>query len=281
MRIAITGSNGFIGSELTRHFLSEGHEVFLLQRRAPEMLSPRAQFIPYDLNQTPRLPQLPPLDALIHTAFIPYSKINPSSSQKNIEGTMALYQHCLANHAQFIFLSSLSAHEQASSQYGQHKFELEQKLDATRCLILKLGLVVGQSGLFHRIQSSLKKSPFIFLIGGGHQPLQPVSVQEVVNVIAQSIREKRNGCFLLASPRAYSLKEICSIIAAHANRKPVFIPVPYWMAEWGIRLVEMLHLPFPVSNENLLGLKQLRAFDTQADLKQLGVRIEPLEVGIR
>lgn len=281
MRIAITGSNGFIGSELTRHFLSEGHEVLLLQRRAPEMLSPGAQFIPYDLNDAPRLPELPSFDALIHTAFIPFSKSNSSSSQKNIEGTMALYQYCLAHHIQFVFLSSLSAHEQALSQYGKHKFELEQKLDAAHCLILKLGLVVGQSGLFHRIQSSLKKSPFIFLVGGGHQPLQPVSVQEVVNVIAQSIREKRNGRFLLASPRAYSLKEICSIIAAQANRKPVFIPVPYWLAEWGIRLVETLHLPFPVSNENLLGLKQLRAFDTKADLKQLGVHIGPLEAKIR
>jgi hypothetical protein len=37
--------------------------------------------------------------------------------------------------------------------------------------------------------------------------------------------------------------------------------------------IETLRIPFNVSQENLLGLKQLKAFDTKHDLEKLGVPI--------
>jgi hypothetical protein len=52
--------------------------------------------------------------------------------------------------------------------------------------------------------------------------------------------------------------------------------VPYWLISLGIGIVEFLHLPFPVSSENLLGLEQLRAEDNSADLEKLG--IQPLDL---
>lgn len=268
MRIAITGSNGFIGNELTNHLLRQGHEVFLMQRQPPTSLLPNSHYIPYDLNQAPLLPEIPHLDAVVHTAYIPFSKTN-SSTQKNVEGTLALYNYCRINGIHFTFLSSLSAHEDALSEYGKHKFNLENKLDSASCLILKLGMVTGERGLYSRIKTSLKKSPILFLIGGGQQPVQPVTVEVVVLVITNSILIKRTGIFFLASPKISTLKEMMYNIATSSGKKPLFIPIPYWLAQFGICLVETLRLPFPVSNENLLGLKQLRAFDTQKDWELL------------
>jgi nucleoside-diphosphate-sugar epimerase len=279
MRIAITGSNGFIGNELVHHFLSTGNEVLLLQRKEPDVLTKGTVYQPYDLNDPANTPNLSQVDALIHTAFIPFSKKN-NSSKANIEGTLALYKTCLAKGVYFIFLSSMSSHQNALSEYGKHKFELEKLLDKSKCLILKLGLVIGEKGLFSRIRSLVQKSPFAFVIGGGRQPVQPVYIGDVASVIKKCIAARITGSYLLATPQVYTMRELFMLIGKAAGRKPFFIPVPYATADVAIRTITWLHLPFPVSGENLMGLKQLRSFDTQADLDRLGVKLKGLEESI-
>lgn len=270
MRIAITGSNGFIGNELVSYFLLKGDEVLLLQRSKPEQLPTNAFYQMFDLNKTGTEPVLDGVDALIHTAYMSFTPSN-NASNINIEGTLKLYGHCLSKGVQFIFLSSMSAHANALSEYGRHKYELEQRLDSNKYLILKLGLVIGNGGLFSRIYDSFKKMPFSILVKGGMQPVQPIYIGDVVQVIAKSINEKRTGKYTLAVNRVYTMKELFTAIAAKAGKRPLFISVPYWLVSFGIGLVELLHLSFPVSKENLLGLKQLRPADTGADLIKLNV----------
>ena len=279
MRIAITGSNGFIGSELVSYFLAQGHQVLMLQRNPSETLPVNATFQKFDLNDLRLLPDLDNVDALIHTAYMPYTKGNGSTA-KNMEGTMVLYNLCLNKGVYFVFLSSMSAHANALSQYGKHKYELEQQLKPNKCLILKLGLVIGKEGLFSRINDSFKKMPFAVLVGGGKQPVQPVYIGDVVKVIAQCVVQKRMGIYTLAVNRVYTMKELFTAIADKAGKHPFFISVPYWVVSFGIGIIEFLHLPFPVSRENLLGLKQLQSADTSADLKTLGVTLLDLKESI-
>lgn len=272
MRVGITGSNGFIGSELVKYFVSQGNEVVLYQRRKPEMLQPNTSFVHFDLNDSSTVPEVSKLDVLIHTAFVLYEKGN-DSSRKNVQQALALSEACIKNNIQFIFFSTLSAHETALSEYGKHKYELEQKLDKSKVLILKLGLVIGAEGLYSRIKNIVAKSRIIPMIGGGYQPEQIVLVSDVVKTIASCIEKKTTGIYCLASHRTYTLKEIFSHAAKQSGRTPLFIPVPYFVAEVAIGLVEILHLPFPVSKENLLGLKRMIPFETKDDLKKLGVEL--------
>ncbi len=275
MRIAITGSNGFIGNELARHFLSNGYEVLLLQRKAPESLLLGATCQAYDINTPDVLPNLTDVDALVHTAYMPFNG-NNNSTEKNIKATLALYNLCLSQGVHFVFLSSMSAHANALSQYGKHKFELENQLNSDKCLILKLGLVIGEQGLFNRIYNSFKKMPFAVLVGGGTQPVQTIYIGDVVKVIANCIAQKRIGTYTLASGKVYTMAELFIAIAAKAGKTPIFISVPYWLVSCGIKTIELVHLPLSVSSENLLGLKQLQAFDTSDDLRKLG--ITPLDL---
>ena len=275
MRIAITGSNGFIGSELVRHFLSHGYEVLLLQRKSPESLPVGATYQIYDINTTDALPNLNGVDGLVHAAYMPFNG-NNNSTEKNIKATLGLYNLCLSKGVHFVFLSSMSAHANALSQYGKHKYELEGQLNSDKCLILKLGLVIGEQGLFHRIYNSFKKMPFAVLVGGGTQLIQTIYIGDVVKVIENCITQKGNGSFTLATRTVYTMKEVFAAIAAKACKKPIFISVPYWLVSCGIKTVELLHLPFPASTENLLGLMQLQAFDVSNDLKKLD--ISPLDL---
>jgi nucleoside-diphosphate-sugar epimerase len=280
MRIAITGSNGFIGKELVSYFLSNSHEVVLLQRKQPQGMPVGVSYQPYHLEGSEVQPNLDKVDALIHTAYMPFAKGN-DSSEKNIGATMALYNLCVSKGIQFVFLSSMSAHENALSEYGRHKYQLEKELDGGKCLILKLGLVIGKEGLFSCIYQSFQKMPFAVVVEGGKQPVQPVYIGDVVKVIAKCLIEKRTGIYTLAVNHGYTMKELFAAIAAKAGKKPIFISVPYGVVSFGISLIEILHLPFPVSQENLLGLKQLQSEDTSSDLNKLGVTLLALNESIQ
>jgi NADH dehydrogenase len=269
MRIAITGSNGFIGSALVQHFLSKGNEVILLQRKKPKKLPARATYIHFDLHDEFLLDNhISSLDVIIHTAFIP-EKGGNNSSEKNISGTVELQRLAIKCNAQFIFLSSLSAHEEALSAYGKHKFELEDYIAPSYSLVLKLGLVTGNKGLYSRLKKVAQKSLFIPLIGGGNQPEQLVSIEQVIQAIDYCIEQKIKGVHFLANPEVQTLKEIFTQLAAQAGKKPIFIPISFSTVEKGIRLLEKLHIPSPVTKENLDGLKRMKAFDTRKDWEEL------------
>ncbi|MCO6450261.1 MAG: SDR family oxidoreductase [Caldilineales bacterium] len=74
MRILITGGAGFLGSHLTDRFLSEGHEVLVLDNLITGSLdniahhfgSPRFQFIKHDVTNYIHVPG--PIDAVLHFA---------------------------------------------------------------------------------------------------------------------------------------------------------------------------------------------------------------------
>jgi nucleoside-diphosphate-sugar epimerase len=117
-------------------------------------------------------------------------------------------------------------------------------------------------------------------VAGGKQPVQPVYIGDVVKVIGQCVVARRTGKYTLAVNRVYSIRQLYTAIAGKAGKKPIFIPVPYRVVSWGIGVVEFFHLPFPVSTENLLGLKQLQPVDTSADLKTLGVTLLDLKQSI-
>lgn len=277
MKIAVTGSSGFIGSALVEGFLNKGHSVIFMQRKPPTSLRANIEHLHFDLRN-PQLPDSIDLNAIVHCAVMTHSPEDKDAEEVNIRATLALRDFCRAKGIQFLFLSSMSAHERAESVYGRHKFQLEQLLDAPNETVLKLGLVVGvKGGLFQRISSAIAKSRIVPLVGDGRQPVQTVAVDEVAAVVAKCLDENVTGHFLLGSKKVYTLRELYWQIAKTQGKKPLFVPLPYFLFDIALGLAALLRLPLPVSSENLLGLKHLRTFDTEADMSRLGVTLQPLE----
>ncbi len=276
MRIAITGSSGFIGVELVRHFLQRGDHVVMMQRSAPKSLADGAIFLPFDL----RLPQLPDpigLAAVVHCAVMAQSAHDKDAEEVNFVATLLLRDFCRKHGIPFIFLSTMSAHEDAESVYGRHKFRLERMLDRPMETVLKLGLVVGASGgLFQRIAASIQKSPIVPLVDGGRQPVQTVAVEDVCRIVSKVVDEGLGGKFLIGSTEVISLRELYVCIASEQGLRLRFISLPYALFDAVFTVLALLPVRLPVSKENLLGLKHLRSFDTAADLSRLGVRLAPL-----
>jgi nucleoside-diphosphate-sugar epimerase len=277
MRIAITGSSGFIGSQLAHAFIERGHHVTLMQRRPPENLPNGAQYLPFDLR-APSLPDPAGLTAIVHCAVMFHGPTDMDAEQVNISATLALRDHCRAHDIHFVFLSTMSAHEEAESVYGRHKYRLEQMMTLPNETVLKLGLVIGTSGgLFQRIQKTVARLPVIPLIDGGRQPVQVIPLEDVTEAVLTVTQNSQSGFYLLGSEEVYSLRTCYQLIARNQAKKPCFFSIPFWIPSFVFEGLAYLPVTIPITKENLLGLKHLRSFSTANDLKRLGLTPKTFE----
>lgn len=277
--IAITGASGFIGGELMARFRSRGFPVLAMQRTLPADAS-QGSCIRFALNEPFEESRLDGIECLVHCAVQVYSPRWPDADRVNVEGTRKLLDICAARNIRFIFLSTLSAHEGARSHYGRHKLQLEGIVLQGGGLVLKLGLVLGQAGLFHTIRKLIERSKVIPLIGGGNQPIQTITMEDVFLALEKCIHEKVTGLYHLAEPRAIPIRELYRCIAEKCHRQPVFVPVPLTPMLLLVKAVERLGVALPLGSENILGLKHLRVFDTQPDLHKLGVRLKDFRTSL-
>jgi NADH dehydrogenase len=274
MKIAVTGATGFVGGELVSYLTAQGHDVIRLQRGSIAAHNDRF----FDMRSVDSIPDLTGIDALIHTAFVKYDKIKlPDSSEINIATTLALEKACHKAGTKFVFLSTMSAHAEAISRYGKHKYDIEQRLAVSKDLVFRLGLVIGNKGLFDTIRTAISKGSFIPLVGNGAQPIQTIAITDICRIIEKAILNNMTGIYTLGTEKVYTLKDLYAAIALRLNKKPVFISVPYELVDIALGTIEALRIPFNVSKENLLGLKQLKAFETKDDIKKLGVSISDMD----
>lgn len=270
--IAITGANGFIGAYLVDYFLARGWHVRALVRT--ERLEPRPglHIEPFDLASPKHFPDLTSCDALIHCAYVK-KQSDAYAGNINLDGTRHLYELAkTAGVKKFIFLSSLSAHEKAVSDYGKTKLAIEKLLNPQIDLILKPGLVLGHGGLFGSIVGMIRSLPVLPLVDGGSQPLQAVDMDDLAMCVEVGIHKNISGIHTLIADTDFTLRDMAELIRKRLKRKMFFLSLPYGLVNFGFALTEALRIPLPVSKENLLGLKQnirwepgdvLRVFEVQ------------------
>lgn len=281
MVIAVTGASGFIGSQLV-NYLAQNHTVIALKRRLDGTIQHNIEERLFDLTQHITFENINGADALVHCAYIEYGPKNKNASTQNIEGTVKLAEVCANKGIHFIFLSSMSAHAEALSEYGKHKYATEQKLGGNNMAIIRPGLVIGNTGgLFNNIKNIIAKSSVIPLIGGGNQPVQIVHVNELNKAIEIIAQNKITGFYNIGSIQVYTLKELYKAIAAAQNKKIKFISIPFGFTKFALTIAEGIGLNLPVKTENLNGLKQLRSFDTRADLTKLGISLMSLDEAVK
>jgi len=172
----------------------------------------------------------------------------------------------------FVFISSQSAHEGALSYYGRSKLALEGLLGPDD-LIIRPGLVLGggEAGLFARMSETMRGARVVPLFGGGRQPLQTVHVDDLCDAITTAVERDLGGVLTIAEPEPIEMRAFLRALAARLGRRPLFVPFPITPALALLRLIEAVRLPFPVSSENLLGLRQMQRSETASDLRKVGV----------
>jgi len=279
--IVITGANGFLGTQLVNHFAAKGWHVRALVRN-PKTAKKQANvtYLAYDMTTSFDESKIfSGADYLVHAAYIKEDRKHPNAFELNMEGTKQLLAasrtHKLKKN---IFLSSMSALPDAVSTYGKQKYAIQNLFNGPRDVVIRSGLMIGNAGLIREISQFIKTKHVAPLIDGGNQPLQTIAVYDMVRVIDRMFALDVTGTFTIAEPAPITYRGLYKAIAKKLRTPLVLIPVPFWIPLLVIRTIQMLHLPFKITEDNLQGIRKLQAEDTTADLAKLKITLDPLEI---
>jgi NADH dehydrogenase len=279
--IGVTGASGFVGRHLVAHLAARGHRVVAFQRGA--QLAPAGITVrPFTLPDGIDPAHFAGLDAVVHGALVEYGPAHRDADAINREGARRVVAAAHAAGARAIFLSTLSAHADARSHYGINKLELESLFAEPRDAVLRLGLVLGNGGLFGSIVDVLKSSRVVPLPDGGRQPIQTLWMGDLCAAVDHVLDAGTGGRFDVADPTVHTMRGLYETIMRGLGVHPALVPVPLSLVHAGVTVLEALRVPFPIRAENTLGLKHLRAFDTAPSMRALGIEHPvPLEEAVR
>lgn len=259
--IAISGANGFIGNYLCDYFKDKSYNVIAYIRNEEKSLQKKGIInITFDLKNTDSIKISNNIDYFIHCAYIRKDKNN-----YNFNAVKTIKKECAKNNVKFIFLSSMSAKEDALSNYGLNKFRIERFLNKETDLILRLGLVIGNGGLYKSLSLLFKRNRFIPLIGKGNQQIQTVGIEQLSKITNLLISKNKTGIYTIAEKEAVFMKDFYKELSKSIGSKNIFIPIPYFVSDLAFTIIDFLKINIGVDKENYLGLKTMKKENTNIE----------------
>ena len=277
-RIAITGSNGFIGKHLVSFFETNNFEVFKLQRSSENKKNTFKWVLG---NNLPK--KVLDADVIIHCAHDngPESLKNEIHKNINYIGLKKILLNLRSKPKyEFYFISSQSAHKYTKSYYGRLKFAMENLINFKEKdrfeTIIRPGMVYGHNSyitLLIKEISKLKVIPFFSF----DKNIQPIDISDLVNciykIVFQDISLKLNE-YNLASYDALSFKEYVKFICKDNNLPyPFFIYIPKKLIIFFSKIVDLLKITKFSLTERLYGLIYLKKLNVNKSLQSINYKL--------
>ena len=279
-KVLITGANGFIAKNISRILKNSGCYI-IGTSRIPNQIQDYDEIVKgvlgWPLNDVFEKHKI---DAVVHCA---YDKQDIDNNE-NAEGTRRWAEQAEKNNVGLqIFMSSLSADEEAVSPYGQKKYELEKWFIAHNQVVFRLGLVIGNGGLFQTMIYMVQKSPILPLIDIGKN----LTYISDISTISMAVRDciingskfQRGRVFYLQQGSPVFVGNILKEIRKQYGLFCIFMPIPRFIFSFFLILAEKLKsLDLGININNLKGLRQFNDKKFKSDLHSLGYLELPIEI---
>lgn len=225
MKILLTGSTGFIGRHIRRAMLDAGYEV---------ICADRGNGVDFNrmLSVSDWIPCLESVDVVINAVGIIAETGTQTFRNLHTVAPTALFQACEeAGVKRVIQISALGADSDGFTPYQVSKKAADDVL-RNSCLdwfVLRPSLVYGDQGGSTRFFRLLAKFPLLALAGGGQQLIQPVHVEDLVDVVLACIRaEQGKKTIDVAGPQVMTVAEwIQRLRFENGKPRSRIISVPY------------------------------------------------------
>jgi NADH dehydrogenase len=240
VKIAITGGTGFVGRNIARHLVHDGHEVMLLARghdiTDPGIHQlPRAHFVRLSLDDAEKLAEaISGCDAIVHCAGINREIGQQTYQRVHVEGTRNLIVAARrAGVRKIALISFLRARPGCGSAYHESKWAAEEivrhsGLDYT---VFKCGVIYGRGDhMLDHLSHAFHTFPIFAFVGFTDKPIRPNAVADVAELVAASVTRESLSRRTVAvlGPEQLTLREAVRRVAGIAGKRPLMFPLPVW-----------------------------------------------------
>ena len=238
MKIVLLGASGFIGSHLVPRLTRDGRQCLLVTRRPGRCreltVGPgvtEKALDPYDADALAGA--LTGADAAINLVGILNEKGRDGSGfeRAHVELVEKLVEACgQAGVRRILHVSALGV-EDGESHYLKSKARAEQVLRQAQHVdetLFRPAVVFGPGdSFFNRFAGLLKISP-VLPLACADAPMQPVSVDNVVEAMARSLEDRSTvgRGYPLVGPRVWTLGELVRWTAETLGLKRTIVPLP-------------------------------------------------------
>lgn len=257
--ILITGGTGFIGNILIRHLSSSGYPVKLLIR--PSKKSPNLpkglslEVAVAGLNDERGLrAAMKGVDVIYHLASAEIQGRRAQLTEVDIQGTQTLVRVASQSHVnRFFYLSHLGADRASAFPLLKAKAIAEHhiKNSGIPYTIFRSGLAYGEGDHFtSSLAVLMKTSPFFVLLPNrGETRLQPIWVEDLVNVLVWSLDmpQTRDQIIEIGGPEYLQFNKICEMITQAIQIKRKFINSSPLVLNILTEMMEMFSPNFPTT----------------------------------
>lgn len=259
MKIGITGGSGFIGSHLVKSLSKIDCELILLSHNSTiSDVNSDVRMVNGSINNYDSLLEFcKGTEVIIHLIGIIAETRTKTFQNTVTEGTENLIKAAMESGVKkIIYLSALGTSEKAVTKYHQSKYIAEQLIIGSKIdyMILRPSVIYGRGDGFINLLRDLLKIPLITpIVGHGKFLFQPVYIDDLVNVIKQSVFNEniKNEIIDIAGPEKLEYLEILNILKKQFNKRSINFHVPLKLMKVVAMILEKIFKPAPVTVDQL------------------------------
>lgn len=267
--ITVFGGNGFIGKYVVRYLIKEGWRVRVASRMTSDTIKLKVMgelgqvdSVKCDITNI-RDVQIALKGSTAAINLIGILKPTKHNSFNDIHflGVKNILSTCMRNDIRhFVHISALGAKKESSSEYSKSKYMGEEAIQRVmpKAVILKPSVVYGEEDKFLNMFANIvSKSPIIPLIGSGVTKFQPIWVDDLAQIIVDSLKvsKSRKNIFEIGGKDILSLKDIFLWINHEIGVKRKFLNIPFGLANKIARIIEVFPMS-PLTRDQVTLLKE-------------------------
>lgn len=245
MKIAVTGAFSYSGKYIAKRLLDRGEQVVTLtgHPNRPDPFDGKVKVYPLDFNDERGLTEsLKGVDVFINTYWVRFDK-GANTQPLAVENTRKLVNAAKAAGVKrivHISITNPSADSPLPYFWGKAANEKTVIESGMSYAILRPTVLIGNEDiLINNIAFLLRRFPFFALPGDGSYKLQPVYVEDLADLAAQSVYEKGNSISDAVGPDIFTFRQMVELIGRKIGAKRALISVPPRAALWAAQFLSL------------------------------------------
>tara|TARA_B100001093_G_C26783853_1_gene995779 strand:- start:140 stop:1177 length:1038 start_codon:yes stop_codon:yes gene_type:complete len=275
----VTGSSGFLGSQIVKKLVSDGHEVVSLDIIEDPELAKISQFYRIDISEKSHNYKkiFNKVDYVHHNAaLVPLTKAGKNFFNSNVEGTRNILNQSIKYNVEHFSHMSSSAifgkpeknknvnynKYKPTSLYGYSKYLAEVEVinnynenvkNFKSCSIIRPRPVVGSGrlGIFEILFDWVSEDKKIPIIGNGNNKFQFAHIDDLVDVSIETSLRNISGFFNIGTDNFTTLREDLNETFKKVGSKSRVIGIPESICKPSLFVLDKLGLS-PLSSWHYL-----------------------------